>query len=138
MTENISLNKATTEQASHLSVNDIETLVLNVLDDTKAKNTVSICVDGQTTIAERFIIASATSNRHMASIANKIVEACKQNGVHPLGVEGERDSEWVLVDLFDIIVHIMLPTTREYYDLESLWSHKPSTRDDKESQETKK
>jgi ribosome-associated protein len=67
------------------------------------------------------IIASGNSDRHVRSIADRIIEHAKKGGFRPMGIEGERDGEWVLVDLQDVIVHIMLPRVREFYRLESLW-----------------
>ena len=67
------------------------------------------------------IIACGTSNRHVKSLADSVIEQCKKSGVRPLGVEGQDKSEWVLVDLGDVVVHLMLPATRQFYDLERLW-----------------
>ncbi len=96
--------------------------VLDALDDLKARDVCEIDVRGKTTIADTIVIASGTSARHVKSIAEQVVRFAKQAGVAPLGVEGERDAEWVLVDLGDIIVHVMLPRTREFYGLERLWN----------------
>jgi len=67
------------------------------------------------------IIASGRSNRQVSAIADKVIEAARKNDILPLGVEGKSEGEWVLVDLSDIIIHIMHPQTREYYQLEKLW-----------------
>jgi ribosome-associated protein len=96
--------------------------VLAALDDLKARDVVEIDVRGKTSIADRLIIASGTSSRHVKSIADEVVRFAKQAGVLPLGVEGQDEAEWVLVDLGDIIVHVMLPRIREFYGLERLWS----------------
>jgi hypothetical protein len=72
------------------------------------------------------IIASGTSDRHVRSIADRVVERAKAGGFRPMGLEGERDGEWVLVDLNDVIVHVMLPRVREFYGLESLWEPAPA------------
>ena len=69
-----------------------------------------------------FVIASGTSTRHVKSIADEVVKFAKRAGVMPLGVEGEKEAEWVLVDLGDIVVHVMLPRIREFYGLERLWT----------------
>ena len=96
--------------------------VLAALDELKAKDIREIDVRGKTSIADLLIIASGTSTRHVKSLADEVVKFVKKAGMMPLGVEGEREAEWVLVDLGDIIVHVMLPRIREFYGLERLWS----------------
>ena len=96
--------------------------VINALDELKAKDIREIDVRGKTSIADLLVIASGTSARHVKSIADEVVKFAKQAGVMPLGVEGQVEAEWVLVDLGDIIVHIMLPRIREFYGLERLWT----------------
>src|ERR1700759_57032 len=98
-------------------------VVTAALDDMKAVNVKVLDVRGLTDIADVMIIASGTSDRHVKSIADSLVEKAKKSGFRPLGKEGERDGEWVLVDLQDIIVHIMLPRVREFYGLERLWDN---------------
>ena len=96
--------------------------VLSALDELKAKDVKEIDVRGKTSIADILIIASGTSTRHVKSLADEVVRFVKKAGMMPLGVEGEREAEWVLVDLGDIIVHVMLPRIREFYGLERLWT----------------
>jgi ribosome-associated protein len=96
--------------------------VLAALDDLKARDIREIDVRGRTSIADLLIIASGTSSRHVKSIADEVVKFAKRAGMLPLGVEGEAEAEWVLVDLGDIIVHVMLPRVREFYGLERLWT----------------
>ena len=92
------------------------------LEEMKAKDSVEIDVRGKTSIADFMVVASGTSTRHVKSIADEVVKFAKKTGVMPLGVEGEREAEWVLVDLGDVIVHVMLPRVREFYALERLWT----------------
>lgn len=96
-------------------------VVAGALDEMKAVNVKVLDVHRLTDITDTMIIASGNSDRHVRSIADRIVEHAKKAGFRPLGIEGERDGEWVLVDLADVIVHIMLPRVREFYRLESLW-----------------
>lgn len=92
------------------------------LAEMKAKDPVEIDVRGRTSIADYLVIAAGTSTRHVKSVADEVVRFAKKCGVMPLGVEGEREAEWVLVDLGDVIVHVMLPRVREFYALERLWT----------------
>lgn len=96
--------------------------VLDALDDLKAQNVQEIDVRGKTSIADLMIVASGTSTRHVKSLADEVVKFAKQAGMQPLGIEGQREAEWVLVDLGDIIIHVMLPRVREFYGLERLWT----------------
>ncbi len=101
----------------------LQDLVTAALDDMKAVNVKVLDVRGLTDIADTMIIASGNSDRHVKSIADRVLEKAKESGFRPLGKEGERDGEWVLVDLQDIIVHVMLPRVREFYGLERLWDN---------------
>jgi ribosome-associated protein len=96
--------------------------VIDALEELKAKDVREIDVRGKTSIADLLVIASGTSARHVKSIANEVTKFAKQAGVVPLGVEGEVEGEWELVDLGDVIVHVMLPRIREFYGLERLWT----------------
>ncbi len=92
------------------------------LEELKAKDAVEIDIRGKSGIADFMVVASGTSTRHVKSIADEVVRFAKRIGVMPLGVEGEREAEWVLVDLGDVIVHVMLPRVREFYAIERLWT----------------
>jgi ribosome-associated protein len=96
--------------------------VILAVEELKAKDVREIDVRGKTSIADVLVIASGTSARHVKSIADEVIKFAKQAGVMPLGVEGEQEGEWVLVDLGDVIVHVMLPRIREFYGLERLWT----------------
>ena len=96
-------------------------LVTQALDDLKAQNVAVLDVRDLTQVTDTVVIASGTSDRHVKSLAGRVVERAREAGFRALGVEGERDGEWVLVDLQDVIVHVMLPRVREFYGLEKLW-----------------
>ena len=96
-------------------------LVTAALDDLKAQNVAVLDVRELTDVADTIVIASGTSDRHVKSLAGRVLERAKEAGFRSLGVEGEREGEWVLVDLQDVIVHVMLPRIREFYALEKLW-----------------
>jgi len=99
----------------------LQDIVTAALDDMKAVNVKVLDVRGLTDIADTLIIACGNSDRHVRSIADSVVEKCKKAGFRPLGKEGLRDGEWALVDLQDVVVHVMLPRVREFYGLERLW-----------------
>jgi ribosome-associated protein len=100
--------------------------VTSALEDMKAVNVRVLDVRGLTDIVDTMVIASGNSDRHVRSIAERVVLKAKAVGFRPLGTEGERDAEWVLVDLQDILVHVMLPRVREFYALEQLWDGGPA------------
>ncbi len=96
-------------------------IVVGILDEGKATNINVIDVQEKTSITDYFIVASGTSERHVKALSGQVVEKLKRFQIKPLGVEGEQGGEWVLVDLGDVVLHVMLPTTREFYQLEKLW-----------------
>lgn len=99
----------------------LKKLVIDALEELKAVNTVTLDVTGMTDVMDYLVIASGTSNRHVKSLAGNVCAEAKKQGLPPLGVEGEDAGEWVLVDFGDVVVHVMLPATRDFYDLERLW-----------------
>ena len=74
-----------------------------------------------TSVTDTMVVASGRSDRHVRALADTVVEECAKAGVRPIGVEGQKSGEWVLVDLGDVVVHVMLPRVREFYNLEKLW-----------------
>lgn len=109
------------EQHEELNFDQLRELVISALEDFKAIDIQQIDVSGKTPLAEMFVIASGSSLRHIKSMADNLILKAKEVGNPPIGIEGDRQSEWVLVDLNDIIVHLMLPQTRAFYNLEKLW-----------------
>jgi ribosome-associated protein len=105
-----------------MTIDELKQMSLDALDDLKAEDITVLDVRGKTTVTDWIIVATGSSSRHVKSIANSVISAAKQANRAPLGSEGEDEGEWVLVDLGDVIVHVMQRQVREYYDLESLWS----------------
>ena len=104
-----------------LTTDQLQQLVVSSLEDFKTADILVIDVSGRSPLTDRQVIASGNSTRHVKSMAENLVVKAKAAGNKPLGVEGAREGEWVLVDLNDVIVHLMLPQTRAFYNLEKLW-----------------
>ena len=104
-----------------LTTDQLQKLVVSSLEDFKAIDILVIDVSGKSPLTERLVIASGNSTRHVKSMSENLIVKAKAAGCPPLGVEGAREGEWVLVDLNDEIVHLMLPQTRAFYNLEKLW-----------------
>ncbi|HGJ5882860.1 ribosome silencing factor [Arsenophonus sp.] len=101
---------------------ELQQFIIDRLVDTKAQDIVTIDVRGKSSITDCMIICTGTSNRHLTSVSDKLIEACRKTGIIPLGVEGQGVSDWIVVDLGDAIVHIMQEDSRRMYELEKLWS----------------
>lgn len=112
-----------------MQIDDLIKIVETALDELKAKDVVRIDVRELTGVTDYMIIASGGSNRQVTALAESVIEKTKEAGRKPLGVEGKETGEWVLVDLGDIVVHIMQPATRQFYDLEKLWQSAESRRE---------
>jgi ribosome-associated protein len=98
------------------------TLIVDALDDVKAQDVTKLDVRKMTTVTDYMIVASGTSSRHVKALVDNVSEKAREAGHKPIGVEGEEGGEWVLLDLQDALVHVMLPKVREFYNLEKLWS----------------
>lgn len=104
----------------------LKAVVEGALEDVKAQQITWMDVTGQTDFTDYMVVASGTSNRHVRAVVDRVIEHVGDQGIKPIGVEGTEDGEWILIDLVDIVVHVMLPKAREFYDLERLWSVTPS------------
>jgi ribosome-associated protein len=111
---------------SDMEAKQLEQLVVSALEDLKGNNIVSLDVGKLTDVMDYLVIASGSSNRHVKALSDNVTETAKQQGIRALGVEGQNGAEWILVDFGDVVVHIMLPATRDFYDLERLWSAPPA------------
>ena len=103
-------------------MNRFARLITDTMKDLKAQDVQTLDVRAQTTMTDYMIIASGRSSRQVKAIADKIIEAAKSRQIRPLGVEGAQQAEWILIDFGDVIAHVMQPGTRDYYQLEKLWS----------------
>lgn len=101
-------------------------VVHDALLDVKAKDILQFDVSTISNVSDAMVIASGTSTRHVKALADNVAEEAKKAGFRPIGIEGETDAEWILIDLGFVVVHVMLPTTRKFYDLESLWRPTPN------------
>ncbi|NNF52045.1 MAG: ribosome silencing factor [Gammaproteobacteria bacterium] len=115
-----------------MTASNLHDRVLHALEEMKARDIKELDVSDLTSVTELMVIASGTSNRHVKSLADKVIESAREGGDKPLGVEGADEGEWVLVDLDEIVVHVMLPRVRDFYNLEKLWASTPG-RDDREA-----
>lgn len=103
----------------------LDEIIINALESVKGQDIVSLDVTGLSDVMDTIVVVSGNSHRQVKALANAVTEDCKKAGFKPLGVEGADAGEWVLVDMGDTVVHIMLPETRVFYDLEKLWSMRP-------------
>lgn len=107
-----------------MNLQQLEAAVINALEDIKAQDIVVFDTTPLTSVFDRVILANGTSNRQTRSLANHVANEAKQAGADVIGIEGQETGEWVLVDLGDVVVHIMQPAIRQYYNLEELWGGK--------------
>ncbi|CDG90390.1 conserved hypothetical protein [Xenorhabdus bovienii str. feltiae Moldova] len=101
---------------------ELQKFVIDKLEDSKAQDIVSIDVRGKSSITDCMVICTGTSTRHLMSVADNLVDDCRKAGFMPLGVEGQGISDWIVVDLGEIMIHVMQEDSRRMYELEKLWS----------------
>lgn len=124
----VGLNKQEKELNTVENTGDeILNLIEKTLEDNKAENVIVIDLKGKTSIADYMVVASGTSQRHVASLAEKVYENLKAAGF-PVSMEGEEKADWVLIDAFDVIVHIFKPEVRDFYNIEKMWQSIAATR----------
>jgi len=109
-----------------MQTDTLKSLVVDALEALKARDIVELNVAELTNVTDVMVVASGTSSRHVSALADNVIEKAKEAGLRPLGVEGQQTGEWVLVDLGDVIAHVMMPETRQLYDLERLWADLPT------------
>ncbi|MCB2053165.1 MAG: ribosome silencing factor [Geminicoccaceae bacterium] len=117
-----------TDTVSPVNARAVRDCVLQSLEDDKAIDTAVVDLEGKTTIADYMVVASGTSQRHIGSMADKLMARLKAAGITDLAAEGLAESGWVLIDAGDVIVHLFRAETRSFYDIERLWSVAPSER----------
>lgn len=118
---------ATTADPSTQTTEDLKAIVLAALEDAKANDVRQLDVRRLTDITDWMVVASGTSTRHVLALADHVRTQVKAQGLSPIGTEGESGSDWVLLDYGDVVVHLMLPDTRGFYDLEGLWDDRLSS-----------
>jgi len=112
------------EKTRESDLDEVRRWIVEALDDAKAANILELDIRPLTQIADWMVVATGTSSRHVLALAERLRAAGARHGLKPSGVEGESDGEWVLLDFGDLIVHLMLSATREFYDLEGLWNER--------------
>jgi|TARA_B110000263_G_C15260935_1_gene488790 ribosome-associated protein len=117
--------KVTKKVAVQMTSTELSALAVEALDGLKAQSVKCMDVRHLTSVTDLMILATGRSDRHVRALADSVIESCKRAGKRPLGLEGKDSGEWVLVDLSDVVVHVMLPKVREFYDLEKLWDISP-------------
>jgi ribosome-associated protein len=105
-----------------MQVEELLKIVQDVLDERKGQNITALDVRGKTSFTDYMVVVTGTSDRHIKSLCDYIAEKVKEMGFKPLGIEGDLGSDWVLLDLGDVIVHAMTAQARGFYQLEKLWS----------------
>jgi ribosome-associated protein len=113
-----------------MNANELKEIVVDALEDLKGVDIKVLDVRGKSDVTDILVIGSGTSTRQIGALAENVREKVKERGIQPFGVEGDQNSGWVLVDLGDVVVHVMLPETRDFYNLEKLWGDSAPEGDD--------
>lgn len=108
---------------------ELADMVYDILDKQSAENIVRLDLTGKSSIADTMIVASGRSNRHVSALSDYIQRGLKEIGLKKLGIEGDKQNDWVLIDAGDVIVHLFRPEVREFYALEKLWAVSPTSED---------
>jgi ribosome-associated protein len=116
------LHRVTDRISKRLNAKEILHLIRTRLDDIKAEDTVTIDLNGKTSIADAMVVTSGRSNRHVAACADRVIEGLHAAGFSDVRVEGMPHCDWVLIDAGDVIVHIFRPEVRAFYNLEKMWA----------------
>lgn len=104
-----------------MQLNELKDFLADKADDMKAENIITLDVQGKSSVTDYMIVCTGTSKRHVASIADNVAKEAKIAGIEPLGIDGETEGEWVVVDMGSVMVHIMQEAPRDLYQLEKLW-----------------
>jgi ribosome-associated protein len=104
------------------TIKGMRDIIVSALDEAKGKDIQAFDVRDMTDVTDYMIVASGTSDRHVKALADQLIDAMRNQGHRPMGVEGENAAEWILIDYGDVVAHVMREQTREFYDLEGLWS----------------
>jgi ribosome-associated protein len=115
---------------------ELQQLARNAVDEMKGADIVVLDVAERTSVTDWMIVVTGTSQRHVKSLANEVIEKSKEAGVRPIGTEGETDGNWILVDLGDVVVHVMTRESRDFYALEKLWGMVASERGDSDTEDS--
>jgi len=123
--QTLAQNMAQDLNAQDLNSQELADFITDILDTQSAEDIVRIDLAGKSSIADEMIVASGRSNRHVSALSDYVLRGLKEIGLKKLGIEGDKQNDWVLIDAGDVIIHVFRPEVREFYALEKLWSISP-------------